>query len=261
MNLCRSPLRFPGGKQRLVRQISTQFDEYREPFVGGGSVFLWLKQQNLQVRRWWINDLFEPVFLFWQQTRDYPANMTYVVNKAKEEGLIDGGFVMRKKLLSNYPTFNDLGKAAAYFVLNRTSFSGLGFSGGYSELAFKERFGVTHISQLERVSSVLGATEITNKDYRVVMNQPGQNVFMFLDPPYDITSNNLYGNKGNMHNRFNHEEFASCCKQSPHKWLVTYNDNPEVRSLFAFANTHEQPVSYSMNSTAKRVTELIITNY
>ena len=47
--LIRTPLRYPGGKHRvsdmLVENVCTDFEEYREPFVGGGSVFLKLKQK------------------------------------------------------------------------------------------------------------------------------------------------------------------------------------------------------------------------
>ena len=46
--MIKSPLRYPGGKSRAVKLISSlvpQFDEFREPFVGGGSVFIYLKQQ------------------------------------------------------------------------------------------------------------------------------------------------------------------------------------------------------------------------
>ncbi len=46
--MIKSPLRYPGGKSKAIKQISKlipQFDEFREPFVGGGSVFIYLKQK------------------------------------------------------------------------------------------------------------------------------------------------------------------------------------------------------------------------
>ncbi|MDD2344989.1 MAG: DNA adenine methylase [Bacteroidales bacterium] len=42
--MIKSPLRYPGGKSRavsLISQILPEFDEFREPFLGGGSVFIW----------------------------------------------------------------------------------------------------------------------------------------------------------------------------------------------------------------------------
>jgi DNA adenine methylase len=57
MNL-KSPLRYPGGKQRIVKQLGdklpTHFDEYREPFLGGGSVFFYMQNVKPDVKHWWI---------------------------------------------------------------------------------------------------------------------------------------------------------------------------------------------------------------
>ncbi|MHC5827307.1 MAG: DNA adenine methylase, partial [Nostoc sp.] len=67
--MLKSPLRYPGGKSKAINQIvkylPESFDEFREPFVGGGSVFIYLKQKfpNLKI---WINDLNREVFLFWK---------------------------------------------------------------------------------------------------------------------------------------------------------------------------------------------------
>ena len=43
----KSPLRYPGGKSKAIKQIFSyvpKFKEFREPFLGGGSVFFALKQ-------------------------------------------------------------------------------------------------------------------------------------------------------------------------------------------------------------------------
>ena len=65
----KSPLRYPGGKFKSIKQISQllpeDFTEYREPFVGGGSVFIYLKQQYPDLKIW-INDLNPELFYFWK---------------------------------------------------------------------------------------------------------------------------------------------------------------------------------------------------
>jgi DNA adenine methylase len=52
--MMRSPLRYPGGKsraiQRMLHLMPDSFDEYREPFVGGGSFFIALRQKRPDVR-------------------------------------------------------------------------------------------------------------------------------------------------------------------------------------------------------------------
>lgn len=67
--MIRSPLRYPGGKSYRVKQLMEympEFTEYREPFVGGGSVFFYLKQRYPD-RDYWINDSFYPLSNFYLQ--------------------------------------------------------------------------------------------------------------------------------------------------------------------------------------------------
>ncbi|MHC5718217.1 MAG: DNA adenine methylase, partial [Nostoc sp.] len=67
--MLKSPLRYPGGKSKAINQIAEylpqSFDEFREPFVGGGSVFIYLRQKFPDLKIW-INDLNRELFLFWK---------------------------------------------------------------------------------------------------------------------------------------------------------------------------------------------------
>ena len=77
----KTPLRYPGGKSRAVTKISqffpdlTNFEEYREPFLGGGSVALWVSKQfpHLDI---WVNDLYEPLYNFWSMLQTNGDEMT-----------------------------------------------------------------------------------------------------------------------------------------------------------------------------------------
>jgi DNA adenine methylase len=102
---------------------------------------------------------------------------------------------------------------------------------------------------------------ITNEDYQKCLGA-GENVFVFADPPYDIKSM-IYGTKGDLHKEFSHSEFANVMRGTKHNWLITYNDNASIRSMFADFNMHPLYVNYIMgNGTGKRLgNELMITNY
>ena len=75
MKSLKTPLRYPGGKSRACKKLAPHFPdlskytEYREPFLGGGSVAIYITQRypNLDV---WVNDLYEPLTNFWTQLRD-----------------------------------------------------------------------------------------------------------------------------------------------------------------------------------------------
>src|ERR1041384_4486539 len=81
-----SPLRYPGGKTKALRQIvaflPAQFASYREPFVGGGSLFLHLKQQRPQLSVW-INDLNYDLYCFWQSAQTKLTKLVQAVAEIK----------------------------------------------------------------------------------------------------------------------------------------------------------------------------------
>jgi DNA adenine methylase len=164
------------------------------------------------------------------------------------------------------PTFSDLEKAAAFFIFNRITFSGTSESGGYSEQSFQGRFTESSVHRLKKLGSVINGTQITNLDFQKVIEPGGENVFIFLDPPYySATKSALYGKNGNLHKGFDHVRFAETMKKCKHKWLITYDDSKYIRDLFSFANIIAWDLTYGMrnvtgtsNQTGK---ELFISNY
>ncbi len=266
--LIKSSLRYPGGKQKIVKdiykKIPSNFNEYREPFFGGGSVFFYIKQQQKEVQNYWINDKFEPIANFWQQTAVLSSEIMNIIHSLRKEFPV--GKDLHSKLRQEYNHLNKTEQAAALFILNRCSFSGLTFSGGYSQQAFDGRFTENSIKNIRNTELVFCNTKITNLDYNNLLIAPPEQsngkVFIFLDPPYDIKSSNLYGTTGNMHQSFNHMQFAENCRNcQEHLWMITYNDNEYIRNLFSWANIQEIDVTYNMNSAGKKKKELIITNY
>jgi DNA adenine methylase len=264
--MIKSPLRYPGGKSRAVKIISPiipVFSEFREPFVGGGSVFVYLKQKY-PYRNYWINDLYPNLYHFWKQTQQNLDGLIEQVYFWRNE--FENGKKLHKYLLENIEHFDELKKAAAFFVFNRISFSGTTESGGYSNAAFEKRFTISSIDRVKLLASILNSTKITNYDYQEVIEKEGENVFVFLDPPYfSATKSALYGKNGNMHKSFDHERFASVLKNTNHKWLITYDDSEYIRDLFSFAYVYDWNLTYGMRNVNdngnQNGKELFISNY
>jgi DNA adenine methylase len=239
----KSPLRYPGGKSKALSQIIPHVPlgvaEYREPFVGGGSVFIEVRKIfGSRIDRYWINDLNHDLFCFWKYARDDIERLVEQVSEIKCK-YADG------KALFTYFTNKDLkltefDRAVRFFVLNRITFSGTVDSGGYSQQAFERRFTDSSIDRLQLLSPSLAAVQITNEDYERSLLQAGQEVFIFLDPPYfSAKKSRLYGVRGALHTSFDHERFANKMRQCSHRWLITYDDSPEIRRLFDFAEIVE----------------------
>ena len=75
--MIKSPLRYPGGKSRAIKTIIPlipKFNEFREPFLGGGSVYVHLKQKFTN-RKFWINDIYKNLYHFWKQAQENPDKL------------------------------------------------------------------------------------------------------------------------------------------------------------------------------------------
>ncbi len=264
--MIKSPLRYPGGKSRAINLISKlvpEFNEYREPFVGGGSLFVYLKQL-LPKNKYWINDLYEPLYYFWLQTKMNPINLIELIKTWKNE--YQTGKDLFAFLKKNYDSFNIEQKAAAFFIFNRITFSGTSDSGGFSEAAYKGRFTDSSIDRVKKIVLLTKDIIITNNDYQELVDANGDNVFIFLDPPYySATKSALYGKNGNLHKGFDHVRFADVMKKCNHKWLITYDDSKYIRDLFSFAHIIPWNLKYGMrnvtNNSDQDGKELFISNY
>lgn len=265
--MIKSPLRYPGGKSRAIgtiSQILPSFDEFREPFVGGGSVFVYLKQL-FPKKKFWVNDLYFELFKFWEMSQKNTAGLIQKIQEWRTT--YPEGKDLYQFLNTHLDTFDDIERATAFFIYNRITFSGTSLSGGYSEAAFKGRFTESSIQRLSEFATLVHHnTQITNLDYQEVVEKKGKNVFIFLDPPYySATKSALYGKNGHLHKAFDHQKFAQTMQQCKHKWLITYDDSEYIRELFSFANITPWTLTYGMrnvtDSSDQKGKELFISNY
>lgn len=238
--IIKSPLRYPGGKSKALTRILPlipEYDEFREPMVGGGSVFFALKQKYPN-KSYWINDINTELYYFWKYCKEKPDDLIAEIRTFKKE--YTDGKILYKHLKLRKETLTELQRAARFFILNRISFSGLVGSGGYSQQAFKKRFTDSSIERIHTASKILKDVKITNNDYWPVVKHKGKKVFIFLDPPYMSNKEaKLYGEKGMLHINFRHDRFAKHIKNSKHKWLITYDNCFGVQKLYNFANAAE----------------------
>jgi DNA adenine methylase len=247
--MIKSPLRYPGGKSRavdLIAKILPDFQEFREPFVGGGSIFIHLKQL-FPNRKFWINDLYTELYKFWQVSQTDLESVVKQVETWKKE--FQNGKELHKFLAENIASFNDLQTASTFFIFNRITFSGTTEAGGFSQQAFEKRFTDSSIWRLQQLENVLENVKITNFDYQNVIEPEGENVLIYLDPPYfSATKSALYGKNGKLHKAFDHQRFAETLKNCPHKWLITYDDCEFIRELFSFAEITSWDLMYGMRN-------------
>lgn len=275
MKNLKTPLRYPGGKSRATKYLIPKFPnditEYREPFLGGGSVALAFSKENPKIPVW-VNDLYNPLYTFWCILRDRPDELYEILKDAKEEHSTPDSareLFTQMKIDLNHPESEDIYRAAAFYIINKCSFSGLTESSSFSPQASVSNFSMNGIEKLPEFSELIQNWRITNLSYSdMTLTPPPANTFWFLDPPYDI-KDNLYGNKGSLHKGFNHQEFHSYMTQGNMKdnWMITYNSNPTLREWYKDYYQTSWELTYTMRSVGdymneqKDRAELLITNY
>lgn len=86
MKEIKTPLRYPGGKTRASEMLVNtmpDFKEYREPFIGGGSVFIKAIQNNPSAN-YWINDLYYDLYCFWDEVKNNMNELIVIVKKMEK---------------------------------------------------------------------------------------------------------------------------------------------------------------------------------
>ena len=273
-------LRYPGGKSRIIHylfrqnMIPSQIKEYREGFLGGGSCALAFSTMYPGTPVW-VNDLYYNLYCFWTQLQNNSDSLTNRILELKDKACVATDvteleqkhrdlYGEMRELINTSTDPHDL--ATAFYILNRSSF------GGFTEQnknafirdSYKNTiFNQVKIKKLPEISSLIQPWRITNGDYRDLMTAPGEDVFVFLDPPY-LIKDMLYGKNKEMHTGFIHEDFVKACKDTPHNWMITYNEHPWLREQFADYHMETFEFRYSLahrKENGNKKEELLVMNY
>ena len=270
----KTPLRYPGGKSRACIKMDPyipelrDYNEYREPFLGGGSVAIHItkKYPHLKV---WVNDLYEPLCNFWRVLQN-DGNTLYetlcdLKSRHPDPGSAKELFLKSKEYLNDESNNDSLQRAVSFYTINKCSFSGLTESSSFSKQASDSNFSMRGIEKLPGYTKIIENWKITNDSYDYLMDNEWD-TFVYLDPPYDI-KDNLYGKKGSMHKGFDHDRFAKDCDECFMPQLISYNSDQLVKDRFKKWRAAEFDLTYTMRSVGeymreqKKRKELLLFNY
>ena len=273
MKSYKTPLRYPGGKSRACVKMDMyipdlrDYKEYREPFLGGGSVAIHItkKYPHLDV---WVNDLYEPLVNFWKTLQDDGDALYEQLQELKSkhpdpESAKD--LFLKSKDTINESDQSNLSRACSFYIINKCSFSGLTESSSFSKQASDSNFSMRGIHKLPGYTKLIENWKITNGRYQQLLTDD-KTTFTYLDPPYEIGSN-LYGKKGNMHKGFDHDGFATICDRFIGPQLISYNSSQLIKDRFKEYQAGEFDLTYTMRSVGEYMREqkdrkeLLLFNY
>ena len=269
----KTPLRYPGGKSRACTKIGQflpnmyTYREFREPFLGGGSVAIYLTKMYPSLNIW-VNDLYEPLVNFWKEIQHSGEELYTTLSDLKlkhpNPDSAKGLFLESKEIINSQDK-SKLERAVAFYVVNKCSFSGLTESSSFSAQASDSNFSMRGIEKLTGYQEIIQDWKITNLSYEDLLTD-WRDTFIYLDPPYDI-KDNLYGKSGEMHKKFDHDKFAKDCDDHTADMMISYNSSQLIKNRFKNWNAVEFDLTYTMRSVGDYMSdqqtrkELLLLNY
>ena len=190
MKQYKTPLRYPGGKSRACIKLDTffpdlsKYSEFREPFLGGGSVAIHVTKKYPKIKIW-VNDLYEPLTNFWQQLQ-HEGNYIYkqlqqLKSRYPDPSSAKGLFLDAKESINDLK-IDAKDRAVAFYIVNKCSFSGLTESSSFSKQASDSNFSMRGIERIPGFSQLIERWKITGLSYEDMLSDE-KNVFTYLDPP------------------------------------------------------------------------------
>lgn len=279
-------IKYRGGKSKEFPQyerfIPQNFERYYEPFVGGGATFFALAPQRAV-----IGDINEPLINFYRDVRNryddlsrelaeieniYTRNQTNYKERKKghpEERIPNANEELYYRLRDQYNGIApaQYSRAALYFFINKTSYSGMirYNAQGHFNVPFGryENFNTKLVTREH--SQLLQRTEILCADYEDSFRRAGPNDFMYLDPPYDCVFND-YGNQelANGFDETEHRRLARRFRELRCRALMIIGHTPLTEELYGDLVKFEYAKDYAVNIRNRfhsQATHYVVTNY
>jgi len=255
-----TPLRYPGGKQRLGVFFESVLDQndlvgarYAEPFAGGAGAALYLLRRGL-VGQVYLNDLDRSLYAFWAAVKHQNAELCARIEKTpitlREWDRQKA--VQRHK--GNAPLF-ELGFSTLF--LNRTNRSGIlraGVIGGRRQngqwrldARFNKQALIQRIRALQPVAARIHVSCLDAVEFLKRFNHRSPKAtLVYLDPPYFVKGRDLYLN------RYGPADHAALAKwitsELSYPWVLTYDDVVAVRELYSGYRKRTYELSYTADS-------------
>lgn len=294
-----SPIIWVGGKRTLMKEIVTRlpqkFNNYYEPFFGGGALYFYLKGNleglswdilnlNKEVaeeykrrlkRKWFVSDLNTRLINMYQQLQKNPYkiiallkhyNATHDITDRTANAYF---YKIRKRFNKEIGTAAE--KAAMFLYLNRMSFNGLyaeNSKGEYNaSIAKADIPDIVRERDTLRVHRVLQNTSIKNTDFTKINPKKGD--FVYFDPPY-FPKNKKNGVLSYTKEGFVYEmqeklrNFMDKLDRNGVYFLVSNSDVPESHEIYKDYKIELIPKMSMLSKQVyarKKINEVLVRNY
>ena len=250
-----TPLRYPGGKGKFAPFVKNLMEanslsgDYLEPYAGGAGVALDLLFSGY-CKNIHINDFDEAIFNFW---KSITAETESFLKKIQDTEVTITEWHKQKQVLDNPEQHTSLDHGFATFFLNRTNRSGIlkaGVIGGKAqsgEYTLDARFNKDNLmKRIERIGRYADQIHVYNEDAADLLRRVDQilpqDSLIYLDPPYYVKGQGLYRN---FYIHEDHVQIRKILDKVKSKWIVSYDNCPEIKSIYDGYNQVDYALNYS----------------
>ena len=254
MPITDTPLRYPGGKTQLAPFVSEilRINDllqcvYCEPFAGGAGIACRLLLDGT-IAEAWINDIDPAIYAFWYSVLNSTEQFCERIANAE----VDIAEWHRQRTIHAEERENLLDLGFATLFLNRTNRSGIlkgGVIGGLRQTGnylIDCRFGRDElIRKIRRIALYKEQIYLTCIDASRYISSElkklPKHALVNVDPPYYRAGPDLYTN-AYVHK--DHLALAKEVRKMPHRWMMTYDDVPEISDMYEELRQYRKTLTY-----------------
>jgi len=272
MSLSKSPLRYPGGKQKLAPFLIELLKAnnliggyYIEPYAGGAGAAIYLLLNGF-VRHIHLNDSSYPIYAFWRSILTRNDDFCRLVSAAS---LSIEEWKRRRNIVKNYHQYDELEVGFSTFYLNRCNRSGVisgGVIGGLEQMGewkMDARFSKKDlIKRIAAVASFAQSITLSNVDAESYLDESLANLpadaIIYFDPPYYKKSSGLYLDT---YVKQDHQRIAIALKNiNGVRWLLSYDAAEQILALYDDNRHFLYDLQYNAASVYKGKEVLVFSN-
>jgi DNA adenine methylase len=240
----KTPLRYPGGKQRispfieeLIIENNIKDGNYVEPYAGGAGVGIQLLLTK-KVSKIHLNDSDFGIYSFWHSVINKPEELCKMISSAS---MTVDEWRKRKEIVKKCDKRKILELGFSVFYLNRCNRSGVlsaGLIGGLDQTGnykmdarFYRNDLIRRIEAIARFKDNIFLTNFDAEYYiqNYILNLP-KNTLVYLDPPYYEKGSELYLNA---YKKTDHARISKVIQSElQHNWVLSYDGVPDIISLY-----------------------------
>jgi len=240
-----SPLRYPGGKNKLSAFIAKICIDnginghYVEPYSGGASVALFLLMEGY-VQHITINDKDRSIYAFWHsvlnksnQLCDLIQNTELNIEEWKKQKAVQQNKMKSDLLSLGFSTFY-LNRTNRSGIINGGVMGGIDQSGNYlMDCRFNKEDLINRIQAIaqKKKQIILYKKDAITLIDKIANEAENDNIVFYFDPPYYLKASSLYMNH---YKDENHRIVSEKIKSIQNiKWIVSYDNVPEIQELYS----------------------------